>query len=85
MTETIVRALIGGGLGALCALFGNIFVLPFVLKYNERRKVTHDHLPKVLSGMLADGSYVKFVYRFMMPVLFVVVGAIAAVKMGEPV
>jgi len=83
MTDTILRALIGAGVGALMALFANIVVLPFVLKFQEQGERRYDHLPKVLRGVAAADHNVKFIYRFMMPMVFIPVFAFVAVKLGE--
>jgi hypothetical protein len=84
MMGTVTVAAIGICAGLLVALFGNVVVLPFVLRHQAERLGSHGRVP--LFGWDSErlAMMTRFAYRLVLPLVFAIVGAVAAVSVfGE--
>ncbi|MGN6769643.1 MAG: hypothetical protein ACTHJQ_07350 [Rhizobiaceae bacterium] len=80
MMDTLTLATIGICAGLLLALFGNVVVLPFVLRWQS------EWLRSGRRGWDREraAATTTLAYRFLMPLVFAIVGADAAVSIfGE--
>jgi len=73
--------LVGAVLGLLIALFGNLVVLPYVLRQQDRKVALDYRAPVFGWGKPRIASITKLMYRVQMPILFAPIGAVTAVQM----
>ncbi|RWN52320.1 MULTISPECIES: hypothetical protein [unclassified Mesorhizobium] len=71
---------LGAAVGVLFALFGNAVVLPYVLRQQDQRLAANYRAPVLGWDKQMLASLTRLVYRFLMPVIFGFVGAVAAVQ-----
>ncbi|MER8389763.1 hypothetical protein NKG60_01695 [Mesorhizobium sp. M1428] len=71
---------LGAVVGVLVAVFGNIVVLPYVLRQQDRRLAANYRVPVFGWDKQKMASLTRLMYRFQMPVLFGFIGAIAAIQ-----
>jgi hypothetical protein len=84
MTGTVAIAAIGICVGLLVALFGNVAVLPFVLRQQAERLGSNGRVPLVGWDSERLAAMTKLAYRLVLPLVFAIVGAVAAVSVfGE--
>lgn len=76
----ISAGLLGAGAGLLVAVFGNIVVLPYVLRQQGLRISANYQAPVLGWDKQKVASLTKAAYRFLVPILFGFVGAITAIK-----
>ncbi|RWE36185.1 MAG: hypothetical protein EOS78_17445 [Mesorhizobium sp.] len=72
--------IMGAVAGLLVALLGNVVVLPYVLRQQERSLPLNYKAPALGWDKQKVSSLTRFMYRFLMPILFGFVGAVAAVQ-----
>jgi hypothetical protein len=77
----LTAGFLGAAVGVLVAVFGNIVVLPRVLRQQDRSVAADYRAPLTGWDKQKMASWTRFVYRLQMPIVFGVVGAIAAVHM----
>ncbi len=85
MSDVAVGAL-GALAGLLVALFGNVLVLPFVLRTQDDRFSDSWKSPVFGWNKVKVAKLTKLMYRVQMPVLFSIIGAMLALQMfgGRP-
>ena len=71
---------LGAVVGVLVALFGNVVVLPYVLRQQDQRLAANYRVPVFGWDKQKLASFTRLMYRFQMPVIFGFIGAIAAVQ-----
>ncbi|ESW79589.1 MULTISPECIES: hypothetical protein [unclassified Mesorhizobium] len=71
---------LGAVAGVVVALFGNLVVLPYVLRQQEQRLAANYRAPVFSWDKQKLAALTTLAYRFLMPVLFGFVGAIAAIQ-----
>jgi hypothetical protein len=77
----LAAGFLGATAGVIVALFGNIVVLPYVLRQQERRLPASYRAPVTGWDKQKMASITKLLYRFQMPIVFGLVGAAFAVQM----
>jgi hypothetical protein len=79
MMNNVVIGLLGAGAGLLVAVFGNVVILPYVLRHQERRLAAGYRDP--ILGWDKDqlAAVTRTMYRVIMPVFFGLMGANLAV------
>jgi hypothetical protein len=77
----LTAGFLGAAAGVLVALFGNVVVLPYVLRQQDRRLAASYRAPITGWDKHKLASWTKLVYRLQMPIVFGLVGAISAVHM----
>ncbi|MDX8454033.1 hypothetical protein RFM98_14820 [Mesorhizobium sp. VK9D] len=76
----ISAGFLGAVAGLLVALFGNVVVLPYVLRQQGRRISANYQAPVFGWDKQKVASLTRVAYRFLMPILFGFVGAVAAIQ-----
>ncbi|MER8761511.1 MULTISPECIES: hypothetical protein [unclassified Mesorhizobium] len=76
----LTAGFLGAVVGVLVAIFGNIVVLPYVLRQQERRLAANYRVPVFGWDKQKLASFTRLMYRFQMPVIFGFIGAIAAMQ-----
>jgi hypothetical protein len=71
---------LGAAVGVLVAFFGNVVVLPYVLRQQDQRLAASYRVPVFGWDKRILASMTRLAYRFLMPVLFGFVGAVAAIQ-----
>jgi hypothetical protein len=79
MTD-LSAGLIGAAAGLLLALFGNLVVLPYVLKQQDRRIAADYRAPIFGWDKQRTASLTRLMYRVQMPILFAFIGAVFAIQ-----
>lgn len=74
----LTAGFLGAAAGLLAALFGNLVVLPYVLRHQDRRLAANYRAPITGWDKARLASRTRLVYRLQMPIVFAVVGAIGA-------
>jgi hypothetical protein len=77
----LTAGLLGAIAGLIVALLGNIIVLPYVLRQQERRLPGSYRAPVTGWDKQKVASLTKLLYRFQMPIFFAVIGAIFVMQM----
>ncbi|RWB34882.1 hypothetical protein [Mesorhizobium sp.] len=72
--------LLGAAVGVLFALFGNVVVLPYVLRQQDQRVAANYRVPVFGWDKQKMASLTRLMYRFLMPAIFGFVGAVAAIQ-----
>ncbi|TIU30530.1 MAG: hypothetical protein E5W27_00785 [Mesorhizobium sp.] len=71
---------LGAAVGVLVAIFGNVVLLPFVLRQQNQRLAENYRAPVFGWDKQKVASLTRLMYRFQMPILFGFVGAVAAIQ-----
>ncbi|PAQ07210.1 hypothetical protein [Mesorhizobium temperatum] len=77
---SLTVGLLGAAAGVLVALFGNVVVLPYVLRQQDQRLAANYRVPVFGWDKQVLGFVTRLAYRFLMPVFFGFLGAIAAIQ-----
>ncbi|TPI19129.1 hypothetical protein [Mesorhizobium sp. B4-1-1] len=77
----ISAGFVGAVAGLLVAFFGNVVVLPYVLRQQGQRISANYQVPVFGWDMRKVASLTRVAYRFLMPILFGFVGAVAAIQL----
>jgi len=70
---------LGAAAGLLVALFGNVVLLPYVLRHQDRHLSADYRTPVAGWDKQKMASLTRLIYRYFMPVFWVAFGALAAV------
>jgi Na+-driven multidrug efflux pump len=79
MTD-LSAGLVGAAAGLLLALLGNLVVLPYVLKQQDKKIATDYRAPIFGWDKQRTASLTRLMYRVQMPILFAFVGAVSAIQ-----
>ncbi|MER8545940.1 hypothetical protein [Mesorhizobium sp. M0701] len=77
---SLIVGFLGAAVGVLVALFGNVVVLPYVLRQQDQRLAANYRVPVFGWDKQILASMTRLAYRFLMPVFFGFIGAIAATQ-----
>jgi hypothetical protein len=84
MMDTLTLAMIGICAGLLLALFGNVVVIPFVLRRQSEWLGSGRRIPFIGWDRERAAAATTLAYRFLIPLVFAIVGADAAISIfGE--
>ncbi|MFI0846757.1 hypothetical protein [Mesorhizobium sp. IMUNJ 23232] len=70
---------VGVAAGLLIALFGNVVVLPYVLKQQDRKFAADYRAPVFGWDKQRMASMTRLMYRVQIPIIFALVGAVFAI------
>lgn len=78
--NNLSAGLIGAAAGLLIALFGNLVVLPYVLKQQDKKIAVDYRAPVFGWDKQRMASLTRLMYRIQMPIIFALVGAVFAIQ-----
>jgi hypothetical protein len=71
---------LGAAVGVLVAIFGNVVLLPYVLRQQNQRFAANYRVPVFGWDKQKLAALTRLMYRFQMPIIFGFIGAIAAIQ-----